>query len=692
MFYAIRPAAFITPTVSTADANENQLDSYDYGTSLIYGSNIAAAWTYATGTDVNVALIDDGFTASTVNNFSAESQSFGVAGTGEPSGGYHGTTTSGLIGGSGLAGAPVGVAPNATIIGLKVDMGSAPFSEFTNAMNAAAATADVVNNSWGFSGYGAGAPATVPAWNTAVQAAVSTGRGGLGTIVVFAAGNDAADANNLGVQPVADDPRAIAVAASQTNGTVAPFSNPGSGLLVAADGVNVDVALPSGATELASGTSYAAPTVSAITAMMLQVNPNLGWRDVQEILADSAYAPPPSAASFTTNGATDWNGGGMQFSDQLGFGIVDADVAVNLARAWTGQSTSANLDTQTVTQSTAFGVSINGTGISTLVDPTSERIQHVQVTLTDTGVLAADTQLVLVSPDGTRSVLVDDTGLVNGTDQTGGLDLSGNAITSNAFWGENGAGTWTLQVQDSNGSSVGTVQNWTLTVDGDAAAGSAPLVYTPQFAVLAAAAPGRDVVTPDGATTIDLIGLNHATELNLNGGKGMIDGVGVTVQPGLLDANADGCTGQVVITTAAAGSQITGGDGDTAIYGGGGDDTVTAGLGPTCLWSQNDTKMTFLAGSGTSAVHGGSGETDITAGTGASQLVLTAGSSGGLDVISGFQAGLDTVHLVGYGAGAGAAAVAAETSDGHAGTLLSLADGTRIDFSGIGHVSQSVFA
>ena len=66
----------------------------------------------------------------------------------------------------------------------------------------------------------------------------------------------------------------------------------------------------------------------------------------RRILADSAYDPPQSGAVFTTNGATDWNGGGMQFSNDLGFGVVDANVAVNLALAWTEQLTDTNRSRQ----------------------------------------------------------------------------------------------------------------------------------------------------------------------------------------------------------------------------------------------------------------------------------------------------------------------------------------------------------
>ena len=138
---------------------------------------------------------------------------------------------------------------------------------------------------------------------------------------------------------------------------------------------------------------------------------------------------------------------------------------------------------------------------------------------------------------------------------TGGLDLSGDVITSNAFWGESSAGTWTLQVQDVNGNAIGTVQNWSLTVWGDspssgvngAVTGDMPLIITPEFVQLAAADPARTVINPNGASGIDLIALTGTTSINLQGGAGMIDGVNVTIMPGLTSANASGSTGSVTL-------------------------------------------------------------------------------------------------------------------------------------------------
>jgi subtilisin family serine protease len=625
----------------TPNITAPQLDGYDYGPTAVYGSNITAAWRHSTGNSVVVALLDDGFdpiTTSLFGDFSAVlSRNFagGDAGdVGEPAGAFHGTTTSGLIGDSGAGGLPVGLAPNATIVGAKVMFGSAPFTTFVQALQYAAATADVINNSWVFNGFGSG-EATDPsfaAWYAALQSAVQTGRKGLGDVVTFAAGNDRADGNSVDWQPLNSDPRVIAVAASDADGKVASYSNPGPGLLVTAIGDYVAVPLPGGQTySFGSGTSYAAPTAAAIAALMLSANPKLGWRDVQEILADAAYMPAPSMAGSSFNNGAGWNGGGMHFSTDLGYGVVDANVAVNLARAWNSQSTDANLITAAATQSTAFTVVANGTAESSVVLNANVRVQHVQVGLADTGVLSANTRLVLISPDGTRSVLLNRAGFANGADRTNGLDLSGNLLTDNAFWGENGFGTWTLQVQDIGGAAAGSVQTWGLEIWGDAAATVAPpLVYTPEFASLAAQSLARAVVSGQGSgtSTLDLIALPTTTLVNLNGGAGLIDGVPVTVVPGLRNANADGSTGRVTLIGASGGSELTGGDATTTIIGAG-HDVITAGLGATTINTGAGGSTVMLSAAVLDTVISGGGDT-IWAGA-ASVSVRDVGARG--DVI-----------------------------------------------------------
>ncbi len=690
------PARAFTTTPAVAEV---QLDAANYGAHGVFGSNIAAAWKWTAGQGVGVALIDDGFTPGVLANFSAAlSRSFAGGGLAEPAGAYHGTTTSGLIGANGAGTGLVGIAEGATLVGVKVSFSGAPFSQFTAAMNYAASAAAIVSNSWGFGGYNPGA-LTHPglsAWNAAVQSAVANGRGGLGDVVVFAAGNDRAAGGDIGVQPVADDPRVIAVAAATAAGTVAAFSSGGSGLLVAAIGAGVAVPAPNaGATYIASGTSYSAPTVAGIVAMMLSVNPSLGWRDVQEILAACAYAPAPSLDGFVTNSGRGWNGGGMHFSDDLGFGVVDAAAAVDLSRAWSARMTSTNLSTAAFTQAAAVTLTANASASSTLAVTTALRVEHVQVQVGDTGLPLAHTRLVLVSPSGTRSVLLNDTSLVGGVDLSGGLDLSGAVVTSNAFWGEAASGTWTLELQDAGGAVTGTLKDWTLTVDGDAApAAATPLIYTPEFARLAAADATRAFVSSAGTATrtIDLIDLPGATTIDLNGGAGLIDGIGVSVAAGLANLNAQGSTGALAVTTARTGGSVSGGDGPTSIRGGGGADTVMAGAGATTVAALTDTRMTFVAGTGGSTVFGGPGALSIVDGPALDTLVVQLGSSGGAYVVKAFADGTDKLLLLGYAGGEAASALALQVSDRHGGSSVALSDGTHIDFVGKAHLQASIFA
>src|SRR6185312_13938872 len=90
------------------------------------------------------------------------------------------------------------------------------------------------------------------------------------------------------------------------------------------------------------GTSFATPIVSGIVALMFEANPNLGYRDVQEILALSSHKIVDTNTTWDTNKARNWNGGGMHVSNDYGFGEVDALAAVRLAETWTTQQTGAN--------------------------------------------------------------------------------------------------------------------------------------------------------------------------------------------------------------------------------------------------------------------------------------------------------------------------------------------------------------
>ncbi len=85
------------------------------------------------------------------------------------------------------------------------------------------------------------------------------------------------------------------------------------------------------------GTSAAAPMVSGVAALMLSVNSQLTQREVKYILAATARPLDlhhPGALYKNTVVEQGWttNQAGYRFSNWYGFGLVDAEAAVTMAR------------------------------------------------------------------------------------------------------------------------------------------------------------------------------------------------------------------------------------------------------------------------------------------------------------------------------------------------------------------------
>jgi len=163
------------------------------------------------------------------------------------------------------------------------------------------------------------------------------GRNKKGVIFVVPAGDTNLIAGNTNMNGYVHSRFTIAVAAVDQQGRHASYSTPGAAVLVSAPGgdkqyvSNNIVANPGGGcTDAGYGTAMAVPVVSGVAALMLEVNPLLGWRDVMAILTQTAYMPPELVE------AEDWtvNDGGYAHSYKHGFGIVDATAAVAKARDW----------------------------------------------------------------------------------------------------------------------------------------------------------------------------------------------------------------------------------------------------------------------------------------------------------------------------------------------------------------------
>ncbi len=152
------------------------------------------------------------------------------------------------------------------------------------------------------------------------------GRNGLGTIVVYSAGND----NRLitGYRTWAAHPATIAVANSTqpVDGVERKVgtSNFGPEIDVCAQGQGAPSLNHTGGEQTFGGTSAAAPTVAAVAALMLSADPMLTARQLREILRTTAV----QIDADNTDPAGRWING---FSQWYGYGRIDAVAAVEHA-------------------------------------------------------------------------------------------------------------------------------------------------------------------------------------------------------------------------------------------------------------------------------------------------------------------------------------------------------------------------
>ena len=211
----------------------------------------------------------------------------------------HGTHVSGIIGAQGNNGVGIsGVDWNVQLMGLKVfdASGSGPVSNAVAALNYAVQHgAALTNNSWSMS------TATYqPLYDAIVNAQAH------GQIYVAAAGNFATNTDVTPEYPASYAlSNVVSVAASNTESTLAPYSDFGShSVSIAAPGQNILSTWPGGGYQILSGTSMAAPQVTGVLALVRGLHPT--WSATQvinQVLSTADHLP--TLAGKTESGLVD---------------------------------------------------------------------------------------------------------------------------------------------------------------------------------------------------------------------------------------------------------------------------------------------------------------------------------------------------------------------------------------------------
>lgn len=263
-----------------------------------------------------------------------------------------------------------------------------------------------------------------------------------------------------------------------------------------------------------NGTSSATPVTSGVIALMLEANPDLTWRDVKHILAltsDKIDFDP-----FTNTLTHPWNlnlaghvydqkwvlnAAGLLFSNWYGFGRINAGNAVEMAKSY-DLSTMGTLE-QTISPS-GFWYYDSGSLAGKVIPDNSAVgteskiwvghnyiVENIQIKLTTNHPYPGELGITLVSPFGTESKLLP----VNSNIYATGLEAD-FIISSNAFYGEESEGYWTLKIVDGGTMFAGgDLSNWKILVNGHRNASTISLPY-PVTQLLLGSTPNSLTKTP----------------------------------------------------------------------------------------------------------------------------------------------------------------------------------------------------
>jgi subtilisin family serine protease len=380
----------------------------------------------------------------------------------------HGTACAGIIGAVGWNGKGVrGVAPDVSIVGLNA-FASGRDADFEDALQR---DVDISSNSWG------GADSTWLYEDIAsirgVESGCKDGRRGLGTIYVFASGNEGNSAN---YSPLHGHHCVINVGAFDKSATVPDYSNYGENIAIVAPAGGDDYGIfttdllgmsygmesrdsrtprfsdqTGDYTGLMNGTSSAVPVVSGLSALLLQANPDLSYRDLKYILMRTAQN------HFNIDATP--NGAGLSYSPKSGFGVIYPEEAIAMAENFKGLGEEKRVSNG---KRVSKNLSKSGGEVEIVIKiDSSIKIEHTELTVNveRESYELTSLSLKLISPAGTESHILTGDSNING-------ELDNWSFNSLRFLDEDSEGEWRVLFKELSVHQKSVVEGVTLSIRG----------------------------------------------------------------------------------------------------------------------------------------------------------------------------------------------------------------------------------
>lgn len=444
--------------------------------------NAHVAWNMGlTGKGVVIGVVDDGLQHRhpdlQPNYDSRHSWDFNQN-NGDPSPGGrdgHGTSAAGVAAAArnnGHCGS--GVAPEATIVGLKAI--AAPVTDYVEALALShfRNIIDIYSCSWGPMDDGEDLAGPGHITQNMLKNSVENGRKGKGSIFVWAGGNGRQNSDNCNYDGYANSPYTIAIGALDHTGkqsyysedcaalmAVTPSSGAGKGITTT-DLMGYQGYSSGECTNGFGGTSSATPLAAGIIALLLQKNPALTKRDVEHVLAKGATKVDPWNRDWHTNNR------GYHHNHHYGFGNLVIPKLLDVLKHHTLVPKEKTFKTKTYTfknnnlipniagKPWKYDIITGGTGITF--------IEHVMLSIKINHPKRGEAAITLHSPEGGSSRLSE-----KHNDNHKNFPYGGWTFSTVRHWGESHAdGKWTISIQDAvaNNRYYGYVDSFSLEIRG----------------------------------------------------------------------------------------------------------------------------------------------------------------------------------------------------------------------------------
>uniref|UniRef100_A0A3B4DFR6 P/Homo B domain-containing protein n=1 Tax=Pygocentrus nattereri TaxID=42514 RepID=A0A3B4DFR6_PYGNA len=376
----------------------------------------------------------------------------------------HGTRCAGEVAAAannGVCG--VGVAYNARIGGVRMLDGEVTDVVEAQSLSLNSQHIHIYSASWGPEDDGKTVDGPAKLAKEAFLQGVTEGRGGLGSIFVWASGNGGREKDSCNCDGYTNSIYTLSISSTTQYGNVPWYSEACSSTLAttySSGNLNekqiVTTDLRKKCTDSHTGTSASAPLAAGIIALALEANMNLTWRDMQHLVVRTAHPAHLITSDWRTNGV------GRLVSHSYGYGLLDASAMVALARNWSsvGPQHKCVIDMLTEPRNQLlFSKSVEA--CSGQLDFVSS-LEHVQARLTLSYSHRGNLAIHLISPLGTRSTL-----LAPRPQDNSAEGFNDWAFMTTHAWDEDPRGEWTLEIENVAGlNDYGVLSQFTLILYG----------------------------------------------------------------------------------------------------------------------------------------------------------------------------------------------------------------------------------